>query len=207
MPRKFADIAFTPAVKALQTQYGSRATYEKFVANGPNNDTLDDKAKAFIPERDGFYLGSVTETGWPYIQFRGGPPGFLKILDDRTLGFADFSGNAQYLTTGNLLQDNRVFLFLMDYAHRRRMKIWGQAEVKTDASALLKQLTVPDYPAIAERAILIHIVAFDWNCPQHIPRKYSDAEVDAKLDAAVSPLQRRVAELEAQLESLHGNAS
>ncbi|MEM9163868.1 MAG: pyridoxamine 5'-phosphate oxidase family protein, partial [Cyanobacteria bacterium P01_F01_bin.4] len=126
MARKFADIAFTPAVKAIQTERGSRETYERFVAKGPANDSVDEKVAAFIPERDSFYMGTVGETGWPYIQFRGGPKGFLKILDDKTLGFADFQGNVQYLSVGNLSQDERVFLFLMDYAHRRRLKIWGR---------------------------------------------------------------------------------
>ncbi|MEO1404290.1 MAG: pyridoxamine 5'-phosphate oxidase family protein [Cyanobacteria bacterium J06635_1] len=195
MARKFADIAFTPAVKAIQTERDSRETYERFVAKGPANDSVDDKVAAFIPERDSFYMGTVGETGWPYIQFRGGPKGFLKILDDKTLGFADFQGNVQYLSVGNLSQDDRVFLFLMDYAHRRRLKIWGRATVVEDDPELLAQLSDPDYPATVERAIVIRIEAFDWNCPQHIPIRYSEAEVAAM----VEPLQARIAELEAQL--------
>ncbi|MEM8810444.1 MAG: pyridoxamine 5'-phosphate oxidase family protein [Cyanobacteria bacterium P01_G01_bin.38] len=194
MARKFADIAFTPAVKAIQTERGSRETYERFVAKGPANDSVDEKVAAFIPERDSFYMGTVGETGWPYIQFRGGPKGFLKILDNKTLGFADFQGNVQYLSVGNLSQDDRVFLFLMDYAHRRRLKIWGRATVVEDDPELLAQLSDPDYPALVERAIVIRIEALDWNCPQHIPIRYSEAEVAAM----VEPLQARIAELEAQ---------
>ncbi|MEM9908842.1 MAG: pyridoxamine 5'-phosphate oxidase family protein [Cyanobacteria bacterium P01_D01_bin.44] len=195
MARKFADIAFTPAVKAIQTERGSRETYERFVAKGPANDSVDEKVAAFIPERDSFYMGTVGETGWPYIQFRGGPKGFLKILDNKTLGFADFQGNVQYLSVGNLSQDERVFLFLMDYAHRRRLKIWGRATVVEDDPELLAQLSDPDYSALVERAIVIRIEAFDWNCPQHIPIRYSEAEVAAM----VEPLQARIVELEAQL--------
>ncbi|WP_017326073.1 pyridoxamine 5'-phosphate oxidase family protein [Synechococcus sp. PCC 7336] len=196
MPRKFADIAFTPAVKATQTRLGSRETYERFVANGPANDDINEKASQFIVERDSFYLSTVGEDGWPYIQFRGGPVGFLKILDEKTLGFADFQGNLQYITVGNLSRNDRVFLFLMDYAHRRRLKLWGRAEVVEDNPELLARLADPDYPAEVARAILIHVEALDWNCPQHIPLKYSERDVACKL----APLQQRIAELEAQLE-------
>lgn len=192
MVRKFADIAFTPTVKAIQAARGSRETYERFVAKGPANDRVDEKVAAFIPERDSFYMGTVSETGWPYIQFRGGPIGFLKILDDKTLGFADFQGNVQYLSVGNLSQDSRVFLFLMDYAHRRRLKIWGRATLVEADPVLLERLSDPNYPATVERAIVIHIEAFDWNCPQHIPIRYSEAEVEA----IVAPLQARIKELE-----------
>ncbi|NEO86161.1 MAG: pyridoxamine 5'-phosphate oxidase family protein [Spirulina sp. SIO3F2] len=195
MPRKFAEIAFTPAVKVLQDRYGSRQTYENFVAKGPANDKITTAISQFITERNGFYLSTVTSEGWPYVQFRGGPPGFLRVLDEQTLGFADFAGNSQYLSTGNLTENNRVFLFLMDYANRRRLKIWGHATVSHDDPALIERLKVPGYSGQAERAILIQVVAWDRNCPQHIPVKYSEHEV-AQM---VEPLQARIAELEAQL--------
>ncbi|MEM8637427.1 MAG: pyridoxamine 5'-phosphate oxidase family protein [Cyanobacteria bacterium P01_G01_bin.54] len=195
MSRKFAEIAFTPAVKAWQDHYGSRQTYENFVAKGPANDKITEAIAEFITERDGFYLGTVNADGWPYLQFRGGPPGFLRVLDEQTLGFADFAGNSQYLSTGNLTENDRVFLFLMDYAHRRRLKIWGHAQVIHDDPMLVKQLKVPGYSGRAERAFLIRVVAWDRNCPQHIPVKYSEHEVAQ----VVEPLQARIAELEAQL--------
>ena len=195
MPRKFAQIAFTPAVRAIQDRYGSREMYARMEASGPENDTLTPQLVEFIQARDSFYLGTVNENGWPYIQFRGGSPGFLKVLDDQTLGFADFAGNCQYLTLGNMSANDRVFLFLMDYANRRRLKIWGRARVESNNPTLVEQLFVPGYPAQAERAIVIEVEAWDWNCPQHIPIKHSQAE----LEAAIAPLQARIAELEAQL--------
>jgi predicted pyridoxine 5'-phosphate oxidase superfamily flavin-nucleotide-binding protein len=154
----------------------------------------------FIGDRDGFYMGTVNANGWPYIQFRGGPAGFLKVLDEQTLGFADFGGNGQYLSVGNLADSDRVFLFLMDYAHRRRLKIWGRATVEYDRPDLIEQLHAPGYPADPQRAILIHVEAWDWNCPQHIPHKYSEQEVLS----VVGPLQARIAELEAQLAANNG---
>lgn len=202
MPRKFAEIAFTPEVKVLQERYGSRQTYAGFVAKGPTNDTITEAIAQFITERDGFYLSTVTSEGWPYVQFRGGPPGFLRVLDEQTLGFADFAGNQQYLSTGNLATDDRVFLFLMDYANRRRLKIWGHATVVHDDPALVEQLKVPGYSGQAERAIVIRVVAWDRNCPQHIPVKYSEHEVAQQ----VGPLQARIAELEAQLAQIQKSA-
>lgn len=195
MAPKFTDIAFTPSVKALQEHYGSRSMYERVEAMDQTNDTLSPAMVEFIQERDGFYLGTVSASGWPYVQFRGGAPGFLRVLDERTLGFADFNGNSQYLTTGNLADNDRVFLFLMDYAHRRRLKIWGRATVEYDRPDLLEQLQVPGYPATSQRAIVIAIEAWDWNCPQHIPHKYSEQEVLAM----VEPLGDRIRNLEAQL--------
>jgi predicted pyridoxine 5'-phosphate oxidase superfamily flavin-nucleotide-binding protein len=195
MARKFGDIAFTPAVKAAQAQRGSRETYEKFIANGPASDTITPKIAEFIAQLDGFYLGTVSSNGYPYIQFRGGAPGFLEVLDEKTLGFADFSGNEQYITVGNLTGNDRAFLFLMDYRHRRRIKIWGRAEiVETDAD-LIERLRVPGYPAAIERAILFHVEATSENCPQHIPMRYSETEVEAML----APLRQRIGELEQQL--------
>ena len=198
MSRKFTEIAFTPAVKALQERYGSREMYARMEESGPENDTIIPKLETFIKARDSFYLGTRNENGWPYIQFRGGPVGFLKILDEKTLGFADFSGNCQYLTLGNLSVDDRIFLFLMDYANRRRLKIWGRAKVIFDDPAAIASLRMPDYPADVQRGFIIKVEAWDWNCPQHIPHKYSEAEVSQML----APLQTRITELEARIKEL-----
>ena len=195
MSVKFGEFAFTPEVKAAQAQRGSRETYARYIANGPASDTITPRLAAFITQLDGFYFGTLSSSGYPYIQFRGGPPGFLKVLDDKTLGFADFSGNVQYITVGNLSTNDKVFLFLMDYRHRRRIKIWGRARYVEDNPALIQQLQVPDYPAKVERAMLISLEAFSENCPQHIPVRYSADEVAA----ITAPLHRKIAELEQQL--------
>lgn len=196
MPPKFTQIAFTPTVKAIQEKYGSREMYERMAARGPDNDTLIPRVADFIRERDSFYMGTMNDNGWPYIQFRGGPVGFLKVLDDKTLGFADFVGNCQYLTIGNLGDSDLTFLFLMDYANRRRLKIWGRARVEYDRPDLLEDLRVPGYDAEAKRAILIQVEAWGWNCPKYIPIKYSEAQVAEMM----APLQARIRELEAQLK-------
>jgi uncharacterized protein len=195
MPRKFGEIAFTPLVKKAQEQRGSRLTYEKYIQNGAANDTITPEIEEFIVQLDGFYLGTVSSSGYPYIQFRGGTPGFLKVLDEKTLGFPDFKGNVQYITVGNLSGDDKAFLFLMDYRHRKRLKVWGRAEYIEGDATLLEKLRLPNYPAEVERAILFHVEAFSWNCPQHIPIRYSEQEVAEMLN----PLQTRIAELEQQL--------
>jgi predicted pyridoxine 5'-phosphate oxidase superfamily flavin-nucleotide-binding protein len=195
MPRKFGEIAFTPEVQAAQTQRGSRQTYEKYIANGPANDTITPKIEEFIAQLNGFYLGTVSSNGYPYIQFRGGPPGFLKVVDEKTLGFADFSGNVQYITVGNLSGNDKAFLFLMDYRHRKRIKIWGRAEYVEGDSKWTEKLRIPGYSAEFERSILFHVEAISENCPQHIPVRYSEPEVEAMM----APLQARIAELEQQL--------
>lgn len=195
MPRKFGDIAFTPEVRAAQSLRGSRQTYEKYVANGPDNSTITPKIGEFIAQLDGFYLGTVSSHGYPYIQFRGGSPGFLKILDEKTLGFADFSGNMQYITVGNLSGNDKAFLFLMDYRHRKRIKIWGRAEFVEGDTDLVKRLQDSGYAAEIERAILFHVEAISENCPQHIPIRYSKAEVEQM----VAPLRDRIAQLEQQV--------
>jgi len=192
MPRKFTQIAFTPAVKAAQAQRGSRETYARFERSGPENDSVTPEIEAFITQLDGFYLGTISSNGYPYIQFRGGYPGFLKVLDTKTLGFADFRGNAQYVTVGNLSENNRAFLFLMDYRHQKRLKIWGRASVLEGDCRLIERLQVPEDDSETERVILFQIGAWNWNCPQHIPRRYSEAEVRA--------LQARIAELERLLQ-------
>ncbi|MEG3848028.1 pyridoxamine 5'-phosphate oxidase family protein [Microcoleus sp. herbarium19] len=195
MPRKFGEIAFTPEVQAAQEQRGSRQSYEHYIAKGPDSDSITPKLEEFIAQLDGFYFGTVSSNGYPYIQFRGGSPGFLKVLNEKTLGFADFSGNVQYITVGNLSGNDKAYLFLMDYRHRKRIKIWGRAEFIEDDPALIERLQVPDYPAAIERAILFHVEATSENCPQHIPIRYSETEVEAMM----APLQARIAELEHQL--------
>ncbi|WP_204103665.1 MULTISPECIES: pyridoxamine 5'-phosphate oxidase family protein [Spirulina sp. CCY15215] len=198
MPRKFTQIAFTPAVKAFQDRYGSREMYARMEESDPENNTIIPKLETFIQARDSFYLGTRNENGWPYIQFRGGPVGFLKVLDEKTLGFADFSGNCQYLTIGNLSVDDRIFLFLMDYANRRRLKIWGRAKVIFDDPETINKLAIPEYNAEVKRGFLIQVEAWDWNCPQHIPHKYSETEVTE----IIAPLQARILELEARVKEL-----
>jgi hypothetical protein len=188
MPRKFTEIAFTPAVKAAQERQGSREIYDRFEKSGPANDTVTPEIEEFIDRLDGFYLGTVSSSGYPYIQFRGGKPGFLKVLDKKTLGFADFKGNVQYITVGNLSENNKAFLFLMDYRHRKRLKIWGRAKYVESDLELIERLQVPEYQAEIERVILFEIEAWNWNCPQHIPIRYSESEVAA--------LKNRIAELE-----------
>lgn len=200
MPRKFGEIAFTPDVQAIQVARGSRESYERYVAKGPANDRLTPALAEFVAHLDGCYLGTVGSNGYPYIQFRGGPPGFLRVLDDQTLGFADLAGNAQYITVGNLVGESKAFLFLMDYRHRKRVKLWGRAEVIENDSALIEQLRVPDYGATVERAILFRVEAVSENCPQHIPVRYSEAEVQGLL----APLQARIAELEQRLSEGQG---
>lgn len=199
MPHNFGALAFTPLVKAEQEKHGSLQQYNRIVAQGPDTNRFGPAEKDFIEARDGFYLSSVGETGWPYIQFRGGPSGFLHVVDPQTLAFADFRGNRQYITTGNLLHDDRVALFLMDYAHQARLKILGRAKIVEgkEAEPLINQLRMPDYPAKIERVVWIHLEAFDWNCQQHIPPRYTLPEIEQ----AVAPLRKRIAELEAQLHS------
>jgi len=192
MASKFGEVAFTPEVKAAQAKRGSRETYERYIANGAANDSITPALAEFLSQLDGCYLGTVSSNGYPYIQFRGGPPGFLKVLDDQTLGFADFSGNVQYVTVGNLATHTQAFLFLMDYRHRRRIKLWGRARYVEDDAGLIEQLSMPGYPAKVERAILFTLDAFSENCSQHIPVRYSEAEMEKML----APLRARIAELE-----------
>ncbi|MBD2480428.1 pyridoxamine 5'-phosphate oxidase family protein [Planktothrix sp. FACHB-1365] len=199
MPRKFGEIAFTPEVEAAQELRGSRQTYQRYIANGDANDTITPEIQNFIAQLDGFYLGTVGSNGYPYIQFRGGMPGFLKVLNEKTLGFADFSGNVQYITVGNLSGNHKAFLFLMDYRHRKRIKIWGKAEYIEGDPVLIEQLKMPNDPSKIERAIIFHVEAISENCPQHIPIRYSEAEVEAMM----TPLQTRIVELEQQLSNVH----
>lgn len=189
-----SDIAFTPAVKAQQEALGSRDIYEKRTATRDWADTITEDLARFVAERDSFYMATVSEDGHPYIQHRGGPRGFLRVLDEKTLGFADFSGNRQYISLGNLDTNDRVHLFMMDYAHKRRIKLWGRARVVMDDPALIERLAVPEYRGRAERAFLITVEAWDVNCPQHIPELHGEETIRA----VTLKLSQRIAELEAE---------
>lgn len=181
---RYLDIATTPSVAAAQDKYGSAEQWARIAARGGVDETIRSQrlgpAEAgFIGERDGFYLASVSETGWPYVQYRGGPAGFLTVLEPALLGFGDFRGNRQYITTGNVTANDRVSLFLMDYAHRQRLKIFGRIRIidAADDPSLAERLTMPDYSARVERLVLIGVEAFDWNCPQHITPRFTLAEL------------------------------
>ncbi|MCB9562879.1 MAG: pyridoxamine 5'-phosphate oxidase family protein [Kofleriaceae bacterium] len=192
-PRPPSDVAFTPSVKAAQERMGSRRAYAAMEAGDGWATTITDDLARFVAAQTSVFLATANLDGQPYIQHRGGPPGFLHVLDERTLGFADLRGNRQYISVGNLADNPRVHLFLIDYAHRRRVKIWGHATVVVDDAALLARLTPAG--ARAERAIRIAVTAWDANCPQHIPRRLDAADVEA----ALARRDARIAELEAQL--------
>ena len=180
MPNPFAEIAFTDSVKKTQEDYGTRRANER-LENLDRLDELTNNEALFISERDGFYLATVNEDGHPYVQFRGGPAGFLKVLDEKTLGYADFRGNLQYISVGNLSKNNKAALFLMDYPNQTRLKIFAEIEVidSADDPALIERLTMPDYKAKIERAMLLHVTAYDGNCPQHITPRFTLAEIEA----------------------------
>lgn len=199
MARNFAEIAFTESVKAQQEKYGSRRSYTR-MEQMERGTELSFTETDFIAARDSFYLATVGENGYPYVQFRGGPKGFLKVLDARTLAYADFRGNLQYISVGNLNRNDRAALILMDYAQRQRLKIYARIEVieAKDAPALIAQLQDPAYKAQIERAMVLRVEAFDWNCPQHITPRYTLEEVRA-LNA---PLHEHIAKLEAEIEGL-----
>lgn len=194
MPDFASDIAFTPAVKAQQTRRGSRETYQAQMTRRDWATEVTEDLAAFIAQRDSFYMATVSETGHPYIQHRGGPKGFLKVLDPKTLGFADFAGNRQYISAGNLDGSDKVHLFLMDYANHRRIKLWGRARMIEDDPDLMQRLIVPGYKARPERAVTISVDAWDVNCPQHIPSLYPEDVVRQ----ATQKLTQRIAELEAE---------
>lgn len=195
-----SDVAFTPSVKAKQEKRGSRAGYQKMEESGGWRSTIDDGLREFITARESFYLGSVSADGYPYMQHRGGKAGFLKILDDIRLAFADFAGNKQYITLGNLAENPKAFIFLMDYRNKRRVKIWGHAEVIEDDEELLESLVDPDYDGRPERAIMFTIEAWDSNCPQHIPQMWSESEIAP----VVNTMNARIEDLEAELAALKG---
>ncbi len=189
-----SDIAFTPAVKALQVERGSRSSYAKMEERGGFRTAISDDLAEFLGEVDTAYLATVNSAGQPYAQHRGGPKGFIRMIGPQTLAFADYTGNRQYITTGNLAESDKAFLFLMDYANRRRIKIWGRARVVADDTALIEQLMPHDYRARPEQAIVFEVEAWDINCPQHIPQKFDAADVSQTVDA----LEGRIAKLEAE---------
>lgn len=202
-----SDIAFTPSVKAEQEKRGSRDGYIKMVAKRDWRDTISDDLKAFIAERDSFYLATSSKDGQPYIQHRGGPKGFLHVLDERTLAFADYSGNKQYISLGNLSENDRAYIFLMDYANRRRIKIWGRAKIIENDQDLLERLSDSGYKARPERVFVFTITAWDVNCPQHITPRYDEdmvRQVTEKLTARMSELEVENAQLKEQIASATG---
>jgi predicted pyridoxine 5'-phosphate oxidase superfamily flavin-nucleotide-binding protein len=195
-----SDVAFTPAVKAVQERRGSRELYRPMEERGGFRTAIDDRLREALAESNSAYLVTASAAGQPYAQHRGGPRGFIRVVDERTIGFADYLGNRQYISTGNLAENAKAFLFLMDYAKRRRVKIWGRARVIEGDAALNARLMPEGYKARAEAAILFEIAAWDLNCPQHIPQKFDADDVAAALAAR----DARIAELEAELASLKG---
>ncbi|PCI45166.1 MAG: pyridoxamine 5-phosphate oxidase [Alphaproteobacteria bacterium] len=201
MARAFAEISFTPAVLNIQKQQGSAHSYAKFLTpEAERGDHLTEAEKAFIAARDGFYQATISETGWPYVQFRGGPKGFLKTINDRTIAYADFRGNRQYVSTGNLTGIDKISLILMDYPNQRRLKIWGRAKLieKEEDAELLSSLMIDGYRAMPERAVVITIEAFDWNCPRHIPQRLTLEE----LQPHILPLQKQIILLDEENKAL-----
>ena len=192
MAKNFGSLAFTPVIKALQERYGSRRQYARL--EGISHDHLGPDETEFLSDRDSFYMASVGETGWPYVQHRGGPKGFLKVIDERTIAFADFRGNRQFVSTGNLTVDDRVALILVDYPRQARLKILGHAQIfeGEKAKEWIERLRDPGYPAVVERVFVIRIEAFDWNCQQHITPRYSEAELTRILE----PMRHRLEMLE-----------
>ena len=195
-----SDVAFTPTVKAIQTRKGSREAYARQEAQGGWRTEIDEDLATRLANTNSFYLATATADGQPYIQHRGGPKGFVKILDRNTLAFADYSGNRQYISQGNLAENSKAYIFVMDYAHRRRVKIWGEARVVEDDPALLQALMPKGYRARPEQAIVFKISAWDTNCPQHIPQKFDAEDVAAVL----AERGARIAALEAELAALKG---
>lgn len=196
-PSSPIDVAFTPAVTATQARKGSR----DMCARLEMGDRVDARLAAFIAARDSFFLASASADGQPYIQHRGGPPGFLRVIDEQTLGFADFRGNRQFISTGNFSENPKAFIFLMDYAHRRRIKLWGRVRVVEDDPALTARLFPECYRAHADQAMLFEITAWDANCPQHIPQMFGAADVAAALaerDARIAALEAELAVLKAR---------
>jgi predicted pyridoxine 5'-phosphate oxidase superfamily flavin-nucleotide-binding protein len=203
MSRRYPAIAFTDDVQAVQHARGSDTFYDgKRVAGAAIDepDALTDDEIEFLAERDGFYLATVSETGWPYVQHRGGPPGFVRVLDEHTIGWADFRGNLQYISTGNLGGNDRVAIITVEYARRRRLKIFGHAHIVTadEDPDLIRSLSHPEYDAVVERAVVVTVDAFDWNCPQHITPRFSEGE----LEPALAAIRQRLSDLEAENTAL-----
>ena len=200
MAHNFGSLVFTPAVKALQEKYGSRRSYARLEKGAAGPDRLGPHETDFIAERDSFYIASIGETGWPYVQHRGGPRGFLKVIDERTLAFADFSGNRQYVSAGNLTVDDRVALIMVDYPSQTRLKILGRAETLSDEKAKdwIGRTRVPGYDAAIERVFVIRVEAFDWNCQQHITPRFTEDQIRE----ALTPLETRMQGLAEENEKL-----
>ncbi|MDJ0942680.1 MAG: pyridoxamine 5'-phosphate oxidase family protein [Kiloniellales bacterium] len=198
-----SDVAFSPAVKAMQERLGSRAGYARMEEKDGWKTAVTPDLAGFLAQRDSFYLATASAEGQPYIQHRGGPKGFLRVIDEETLGFADFGGNRQYISLGNLSENDRAQLFLMDYANRRRVKVWGRAKVVEDDPFLLERLADSDYPGKPERAILFTVEAWDVNCPQHITPRFTEED----LAPGIGKLKARILELEAEVARLKGTGS
>ena len=196
----FGSLVFTPEVKKLQERFGSRRQYERMEKSGPSHDRLTAFESEFMAERDSFYWATTGATGWPYVQHRGGPKGFLKVIDDRTLALADFRGNTQYISTGNLLTDNRVALIMVDYPRQARLKLLGRVEILEGEKAAdwIERVRMPGYKAVIERVFAIHVEAYDWNCPQHITPRYTAEEIRN----AVHATEERLRSVELENERL-----
>jgi predicted pyridoxine 5'-phosphate oxidase superfamily flavin-nucleotide-binding protein len=196
MGHKFAEIAFTESVRQVQQQQGSRDNYAGMDEGEDYNDRLSSAEASFIAERDSFYMSSVGETGWPYVQHRGGAVGFMRVLDEQTIGFADFRGNRQYVSTGNFLTNDRVSLFFMDYPNKRRLKLLGRIRaVDKEENEIMSQLKTEGYRALAERGFVIKVAGFDWNCPQHITPRYTQAQVEELMAPVLKENQQLKQEL------------
>ncbi|MGK2854293.1 MAG: pyridoxamine 5'-phosphate oxidase family protein, partial [Microbacteriaceae bacterium] len=210
--KHYASIAFTDDVRAVQADHGSQTFYDRKRVAGraaPGPDPLTEDEKDYLGERDSFYLASVGETGWPYVQFRGGPKGFVRVLDDHTIGWADFRGNLQYISTGNVSGDDRVAIIALDYAHKRRLKIFGHARIVTvdEDAELLRSLVDDAEEGVVERAVLVSVEAYDWNCPQHITARFTAEELQpvlASMQDQLSALQAENARLREQLDGSAG---
>ena len=200
MAEHFGSLVFTPVVKALQEKYGSRRQYARMEGGGTSLDRRGPDEAAFIAERDSFYMATIGSTGWPYVQHRGGPKGFLKVIDYSTVAFADFRGNKQYISTGNLATDNRVAVIMVDYPRQARLKILGRADVLEgeQASEWIERLRDPGYKSVIERVYVIRVEAFDWNCPQHITPRFTADQIQE----ALAPFERRMQELERENKKL-----
>jgi predicted pyridoxine 5'-phosphate oxidase superfamily flavin-nucleotide-binding protein len=199
MGHQFAEIAFTESVREVQEINSSRERYSRMDEGEDHNHILGEREESFIQARDSFYMASVSETGWPYVQHRGGPKGFMRVLDEKTLGFADFTGNRQYVSVGNLRKDNRVSLFFMDYPGRTRLKLLGRVSLlDKEDKELLPRLEVDDYRARVERGFVISVEAFDWNCPMHITPRFTETEIEDRM----AELNKENQRLQTELNSL-----
>jgi uncharacterized protein len=200
MAYTFGSLVFTPVIKALQERYGSRRQYAKREASGFSQDGLGPSETDFLAECDSFYMASVGATGWPYVQHRGGPKGFLKVVDQHTIAFADFGGNKQFVSTGNLMTDDRVALILVDYPRQARLKFLGHVKIMdgTEAREWIAKFRDPDYDAVVERVFMIHVDAFDWNCRQHITPRFTEEQIRV----ALHPIEVRMQALEQENHKL-----